>query len=350
VKKSLRVLLTSLKWLVLTVLALEVLCFLFVTAINYLLYGHAFEGSHVLYDPYALFLNEKGPRPTVHNPANPAGPDHRTIWMFGGSTMRSDSGSADATIPSYLAASLNRPGRPFSCTVVNYGENSFNSLMETKYLQKLLIESPTAPDLIIFYDGANDCAYFAQHRTPYGHYGYRRLRAAIENYRHSIFGLLKPLNAALYSSFTKELYDKTMQVAVPLEPDDPELRNLAAMTAKRYEHVRKMAGCYGAGFLLIWQPILWVETGKVSPQVREQEQEYSIQDERFLSVRHNFTVVYEALAENLQDKPYFFNFRNVLCPRSQPVYEPDGVHLKDAGDEMVALDLGRILQERWQQK
>jgi hypothetical protein len=349
VKKSLRFLFAALKWLVLAAVAVEVFCFLIVTASNYLIYGHYWEGSRVRYDPYALFLNDDGPRPTAHNPAQP-GPAHRTIWMFGGSTMRSDSGSIDATIPSYLAAILNRPGSPYPCTVVNFGENSFNALMETKYLQKLLVEEPAPPDLVIFYDGANDCTYFAQHRTPYGHYGYRRLRAAIENYRHSFFGLLKPLNAALYSSFTKELYDKMMQVAVPLEPDAPELRTLAAVTAKRYEHVRKLAGCYGASFLLIWQPILWVETGAVAPQVREQEQKYSIQGERFLSVRHNFTVVYQAMAESLKDKPYFINFRNVLCPRSQPVYKPDGVHLKAAGNEMVARELGRILPERWPQK
>ena len=323
-KKLLRFLLTWLKWLVLTAAAVEVLCFLFVTASNYLIYGHAFEGSRVSYDPYALFLNDEGPRPTAHNPATPAGPNHHTIWMFGGSTMRSDRGSADATIPSYLAASLNRPGRPFSCTVVNFGENSFNSLMETKYLQKLLIESPAPPDLVIFYDGANDCSYFAQHRTPYGHYGYRRLRAAIENYRHSFFGLLKPLNAALYSSFTKELYDKMMQVAVPLEPGAPELRNLAALTEKRYEHVRKMAGCYGAGFLLIWQPILWVETGQVAPQVREQEQKYSIQGERFLSVRHNFTVVYQALAESCRISPTFSTSGMSCVPEANRSMSPTG--------------------------
>jgi hypothetical protein len=38
-----------------------------------------------------------------------------------------------------------------------------------------------------------------------GHYCYRRLRAAIESHRSSRFGVLKPLNAALTSSFTKEL-------------------------------------------------------------------------------------------------------------------------------------------------
>lgn len=335
-----------LKWLVLTAVAVEVFCFLLVTASNYLIYSHAREGSRVRYDPYAFFLNEEGPRPTVHNPTGAEGGRVHTVWMFGGSTMRGSVRRDDETIPSYLAAALNRPGSPYPWKVMNFGENSFNSLLETKYLQKLLIESPTLPDLIIFYDGANDCSYFAEYRTPYAHYGYRRLRAAVESYRGSFFGLLKPLNAAIYTSSTKELYDKLREVAVPLNPASPNLQEMVVLTARRYDHACKLAGCYGARFLLIWQPILWVETGKVAPQVQAQEQKYTIEGARFLSVRHNFSVVYQALLGGLQDKPYFISFQNLLCPRSRPVYEPDGVHLKAAGDEMVARELARVLQER----
>jgi hypothetical protein len=254
VKKIWRFFLIFLKWLLLAVVAVEVFCFLIITASNYLLYGHAFEGSRGHYDPYTLFLDDEGLRPTAHNPAASGGANHRTIWMFGGSTLRGDSGRAEATIPSYLAGLLNRPGRPQPCTVVNFGENSYNSLLETKYLQKLLIESPNPPDLIIFYDGANDCSYFAQHRTPYGHHGYRSLQAPLENYRKSFFGLLKPLNAAVYSSFTKEFYDKLMEVAVPLESGDPTLESMVALTARRYDHVHKLAGCYGARFLWSGSP------------------------------------------------------------------------------------------------
>lgn len=348
-KKILRLVLTSLKWLLLAAVAVEVFSFLVVTVSNYLIYGHAYEGSCVRYDPYAIFLDVHGPCPTAHNPANPNAPGQRTIWLFGGSTIRSGTTAADATIPSYLAGLLNQPGhRP--CTVVNYGENSFNSLLETKYLQKLLIESPKPPDLIIFYDGANDCAYFAQYRTPYGHYGYRRLRGLVESGGQSFLGLLKPLNAAIRVSFTKEFYDKMMEVAVPLKADGPELRNMADLTEKRYEHVRKMAAAYGASFLLVWQPILWVESGEVAPQVKAREQKLVIQAGRFLAARQNLSVAYRALETKLQDRPYFLNFQNVLVPRRQSVYEADGVHLKAAGNEMVARELGRVLQERLEEQ
>jgi len=345
VKKTWRFFLIFLKWLLLAVVAVEVFCFLIITASNYLVYGQAFESSPAHYDPYTLFLNDKGLRHTANNPAAPGGANHRTIWMFGGSTLRGDNGPAEATIPSYLAGLLNRPDNPQPCTVVNFGENAYNSLLETKYLQKLLIESPKPPDLIIFYDGANDCSYFAQHRTPYGHYGYRRLQAAVENYRKSFFGLLKPLEAAVYSSFTKEFYDKLMEVAVPLEPGDPTLESMVALTARRYGHVRKLAGCYGARFLLVWQPIFWVETGEVDPQVGEQERQLAIQGARFLAVRQNFAMVYQALKQKLQEDPFFINFQNVLCPRKTLVYAPDGVHLEAAGNEMVARELARVLAE-----
>jgi len=125
---------------------------------------------------------------------------------------------------------------------------------------------------------------------------------------------------------------------------------MTGVTAARYEHVRKLAGCYGARFLLVWQPILYVETGEVDPKIKTQEQKLSIQGERFLSVRHNFGVAYQALKQKLQNQPFFVNFQNVLCPRKTVVYKPDGVHLKAAGNEIVAQELARVLEERWQRK
>lgn len=335
------------RWLVLAVLGLEILCFLVITASNYLIYGHPWEGSRVDYDAYAIFLNVEGVQPTTGNPPEEAiraaGGKARRLWLLGGSTMRGGWVKAAETIPSYLARELNRPGKKTPVIVTNYGENSFNSLLETKYLQKLLLESPEPPDLVIFYDGANDCSYFNQYRTPQGHHGYRTLRGVVESYRRSYISLLKPLNAALYTSFTREAYDKLRQTVIPLDPGDPALKELAQVTLKRYEHVQKLAAAYGAQFLLVWQPFLWVETGEVIPEVKAREQELAVMGARFLQVRHNFAVTYNHLAGQLKGLPYFVDFRNVLCPRTTPVYEADGVHLKPEGNEMVARALARLL-------
>ena len=97
--------------------------------------------------------------------------------------------------------------------------------METKYLQKLLIEN-RPPSPIVFYDGANDCVYFAQHPNPYGHQGYARVRGLTEDYHRSLFGLLKPLHAGMWSSFTPEVYEKMRGASFTSTPGTRSYGNL----------------------------------------------------------------------------------------------------------------------------
>jgi hypothetical protein len=344
-KKPLRLIFSLLKWAVIILVAVEVLSFLFLTLANLFIYGSIWEGSRVNYDAYTLF--QEGLRPTANNPPAVDAKDNRLIWMFGGSTMRGSTNDDAKTIPSFLAGILNRAEKPLTFTVLNFGENSFNSLLETKYLQKLLIERPDRPHLIIFYDGVNECVYFSQNRNAYAHHGYQRVRALIESHRRSLFGLLKPLTAAVYASFTMEAYNKLRQTVIPIQGNSPELRNFVDLTVQRYDYVNQQAGFYGAKFLLFWQPILWVENCKVAPQVEKMEEDYAINKARFAAVRHNFQVTYQALAARLKDKPYFIDFQNILCSRTQPVYKPDGAHLQDAGRMMVARAMSRVLKKRW---
>ena len=57
-------------------------------------------------------------------------------------------------------------------------------------------------------------------------------------------------------------------------------------------------------------------------------------------------VTYQALVDRLQEKPYFINFQNILCARTEPVYQPDGIHLLDVGRKIVAQRLNQTLKER----
>ncbi len=330
-------------WLLLCLVSLEVASFLGITLSNYLIFGKAREGSRVVYDPYALYLNVAGVRPTRHNP--PPDQAREVVWLLGGSTMRGATEDDGRTIPSLLAACLNREHPEWY--LVNFGENSFNSLLETKYLQKLLIEQPLKPTRVIFYDGANDATYFVQYRRWGAHLGYRRLQALIESYHASFFGLLKPLNAAWQASFSRELFQKLRGVAAPLGPDSPELQEFAAACRQRYDHVERLAACYGADFLLVWQPLWWVETGEVHPAVQQQEQLGMImRSQRFAAFRENVRLVNQTLVDHLQHRPYFVDCRNILTPRTEPVYQADGVHLLDAGRVMVAQTLARLLTAR----
>lgn len=317
---------------------LEVACFLAISLSNYWIYGQLRDGELVNYDPYALFL--EGVRPTLNNP--PPGKQTLTFWFFGGSTMRGATNFNDRTIPSFLAKEWNQEEPGAQATMVNHGEDGFNSLMETKYLQKLLIDEPP-PSLIVFYDGANDSAYFAQQRTPNAHQGYDRVRGLIEDYHRSLFGLLKPLNAAMWSSFTYEFYDKLRQGVICINPKDPLLREFVDSCEKRYDYVNKVAASFGAKFLLIWQPCWWAETEPVAAKVRDHE---DLILGKQSAMRHNFVVTYRALVDRLQHKPYFVNCQNILCSRTEPAYQLDGIHVLDGARKIVAQNFNRILKER----
>jgi lysophospholipase L1-like esterase len=342
-----RRLIRAAKWCLAAAAALEVLSFLVVTAANFVLYGHAREGSRAVYDAHTLFLMSSGVRPTAHNRLSIDPARNRAVWVFGGSTVRGATDRDDRTIPSFLAKFLNAEGRsPWHFTVSNFGVNSFNSLLESQYLQKLLEESGESPDLIVFYDGANDAKYLAECRTPYAHHGYRKVRGLIESYYQSPIGLLKPLVAAGYASFTWELYDKLHQVALPMDPDLGLVRQMAEATARRYDHLDRLARCQGAAFLLFWQPVLWAEECDGSRDGAGVEKGAIATAAGHGAVRRNFTVPYEAILGKLYGRPYLVDLRNALCGRSAPAYQDDGVHLTDWGRERVAQMMARSILER----
>jgi len=336
-KKIFKGLYLGIKWLIAGLIMLEIASFLAISLSNYWIYGQFRDGDPVRYDPYALYL--EGVRPTANNPA--PGKSRMTVWLFGGSAMRGACDQDDRTIPSYLAQLWNReePGHP--ATMVNCGQDGFNSLMETKYLQKRLIENPP-PNLIIFYDGANDCAYFAQHRDPYAHQGYERLRGMIEDYHRSFFGLLKPLNAAMWSSFTREIYDKIRQGVIRIDPHDPELQQFVNRCEQRYDYLNKESASFGARFLLVWQPCWWAETEPVAAAVRAKE---DIIMSKKSALCDNFVVTYKALVARLKDKPYFINLQNSVTSRTEPLYQPDGIHMLDVGREIMARHFDRVVKE-----
>jgi lysophospholipase L1-like esterase len=344
-KKTIRWLSRLLLWVVAILATVELVCFAVITCVNWFIYGSPREGSRVRYDPYALYLNRDGPR---HTPGNREPADGRTwtLWLMGGSTMRGDTDEDAATIPAVLARRLNSTTGETAFRVLNFGENSFNALLETNYLQKLLIERRDQPDLILFYDGANEGAYLSQYRTPYGHHGYRRFSALVESYHNSLFGLLKPLNAAFYASFTRELFQKIRHTLIPLETGTPVLVDYLDQSEKRYDHLHRTARCLGIRFLVMLQPVWWAETTPVAPSVVAMEAPIRARAKLVPALRHNYRTLYDGLADRLKHKPYFVNLRHCLVHRKTMVYKEDGVHMTDEGRRMVAEAMENALKQK----
>jgi lysophospholipase L1-like esterase len=345
-RRALGLFVRGVKRIMLLAILVELTSFVLVTLSNVIIYGKAREGSRVAYDPYALFLNTDGPRRTTGG-RSPRRPDRRrVVWMFGGSTTRCDDSADDQTIASQLAVALDARFPGLDIEVRNYGESSFNSLLEVKYLQKVLIENPAPPDLILFYDGFNDASYLLQYGNPGAHHGYRRIEGLISSYYRSPLGILKPLTAAFYASFTRELVEKVGGVVRPVRAGDALLRRFAEQLQARYDYVDREAQGKRARFFLIWQPFLWIESGSIDPAVAAAERSTILPARRVGAFVSNLGQANGVAARRLANRPYFIDARNALCSRRQPVYRPDGVHLYDAGNRLAAQSLAEALAAR----
>ena len=332
-----------LKWAIAAAVILELFSMCAVALINYFIYGHVWEGNPVNYDPYAVFLNRKGPRPTAHNSQSPDPALNRVVWCFGGSTMYNGDRDEE-TLPSCLARELNQRGRPRHYTVRNFGERSFNSLLEIKYLQKALITSDQRPDLILFYDGANDAVALAHYRSPQGHFGYRRLDALMGGYQNNVLGIFKAFHTMALASYTRLLWEKANVGLLPLEPDSPVLRQYRVALARRYEHARRMAEAYGAKILVIWQPLRWVQDcSRSADQGRVSGESLAV------AFGANTRLVYQEARRGCGRLAYFRDFSQVFCQdgtAGDRFYKPDGVHLIAPGRQAVARSMaGEVLDE-----
>lgn len=342
--KVLRTLWKGLKIFLLVVLAIEVVSFAAMTLHNYILYGNAYSHVPVRYDPNTLFLMRDVNPPSEFNSVSDDPQLNRVVWMFGGSTVRCNAHwDRKQTLPALVSKFLNQKARPYHFTVVNFGENGFNSLLESKYFQKAIADSHEPPDLVIFYDGANDCFQYAEYREPEGHVGYRRLKGFVEGYRMNWFGIFKPISAAVYTSYTNEFIDRFRMLRDPVDPDSPNLDKMARFTARRFDHIAKVSNCYGSEFLLLWQPVLWVENCQVGEEVNLAESAMFLDARKFPDLKQSVETTYDKLERELSNKPYFVSLRNSLCGRQTACFQPDGIHLTYRGNEEMAQKIGELI-------
>lgn len=89
------------------------------------------------------------------------GPEAPEVWFLGGAALWGEGQRDEHTIPSEVARLAEADGRPIRA--VNLGQPGYTSLQSALLLEQELAVRP-APDLVVFYDGADDVA--AQLETP----------------------------------------------------------------------------------------------------------------------------------------------------------------------------------------
>ena len=145
------------------------------------------------------------------------------VWFFGGSTLFGIGQRDEHTIPSEIARLAEADGIPIR--VRNFGFPSYESWQEVGLLRRALQQRP-APDLVVFYHGANDYAALC-----------RRLALGTDPYEKG---------TALFRESPAR-----PEVACDAQPDETG-RLTAAVTGRRVEEARELVG--KTPIVEFWQP------------------------------------------------------------------------------------------------
>jgi len=243
-----------------------------------------------------IHVDDRGRRRTWTAPG--LGEDAPRIFFFGGSTMWGAGSRDDETIPSHVARSLADEG--IGVRVENYGEFGFVS---TQGLIRLMLElrSGNVPDVVVFYDGANEVGSASQSSQP---------------------GI--PLNE------NRRRNDYLMgQGAKPPPPPALDPTELARQVAALYRgNLKVLSGLgkeYGFEVVCFWQPLPYMEKPLTA---------FESAASRISSKRAELVELVSAAIAKEELPPYFHDLRSVFAAQTAPRFL-DWCHLSPQGNADV---------------
>lgn len=287
----------------------------------------AFSGTYINVD-------SNGVRRTVKPEIQPGA---TKVFMFGGSTLWG-TGAPDAeTIPSIIQGRL---GDRYD--VYNFGETAYVSAQELNYLLYQLARG-NIPEVVIFYDGANDA--YAGAYSPAIPRDPQNLRE-MESRKDAQGGFTKTVAGLYTGSNYKKLVDFFGWDAAiaargeqawdaKVKPDIPKnSQAVADMYEANIKQVNALADAYGFKAYFFWQPYLFSQTRKTTPfeqRVIDRASPVWVESQR---------AVYEAARKRFtgrEDEGIFF-LGNVFDDVDEPIYI-DWCHVGPNGNAIVAREI-----------
>jgi lysophospholipase L1-like esterase len=273
------------------------------------------------------------------NPSNPACAKEKktNVWLLGGSAVYGTYIPDWATLPSYLSAQLNTPSR---CTsVTNLGVEGYVTNQDILLLMEKL-KGGKVPDVVILYDGFNDSAVGTREPGPTTHMGFQTVKGRFEGSMTSRLDFLqRPAVWQLAMELSKPLRRKGPSGVPPLE-----LLPRAAATLDNYEsnlRIARMLGqAYGFTVCAFWQPAIIYGHKQLTPYEKQvldlsYSEAYPFQ---------SLSPVYKEAAYRAGKKAGFTFLGDVFEAVREPIYL-DWVHLNPRGNELVAREVAKHLQE-----
>jgi lysophospholipase L1-like esterase len=252
------------------------------------------------------------------------------VFMFGGSTMWGSGVRDEFTLPSLVGSGLAK--QAIHTEVTNFGESGYVSTQEMTELFLQLREGKI-PDLVVFYDGANDI--FS---------AYQQGKAGIpqnENNREKEFNSLRSKKRSLMVFFESLKTLSTIKFIIgliqpemkPLPYSGSEIQKLATETIEVYlkniTTINLWAKEYGFKVIFYWQPTIFNKPELSDFEKLEAEKYGFIKD-----IVHAADVHDSNIKADLESS-VFYNISDIFRNESKLVFI-DYCHVSEYGNSVIA--------------
>jgi lysophospholipase L1-like esterase len=213
----------------------------------------------------------------------------------------------------------------------NYGESGWTAHQSLTLLIQLYQEGHR-PDVVVFYDGANDVAHKCRRElTPASHAREHQIRAAVSMTKpQHVYGLqhmLQPL-MGLAAQIQRGL-PRREAALLDCHENRQKAQQIADNLLQDWDVARRLAESYGARFIGILQPLAYYSDTKKN-HIRLAD----IQ-------RRQYESVYPLIRAKMAGQPGLYDFTGVL-DRQEYIYI-DFCHLSPNGNRHVARKLVDVL-------
>jgi lysophospholipase L1-like esterase len=306
----------------------------------------AIGSSTVAYAPFTVW-QRPGYRSSTVNvddagrrvvPAASTDPAALRVFFFGGSAMWGTSSPDWATIPNQVVE-LSKDRSPRPIHAVNYGESAWVSTQSVIALEQSLRRGER-PEIVVFYEGANDLLLGMTNASAYEHLEYLRIETLFNSQGRgrdtATVRWPKPslLARALLPNTFFRMDRRNQYSRVPYDWTDEELGRLADQVVSVYrtnqDLVRALATRYGFEVRFYWQPHLSYDKKPVCEAEKAMDNPQARWPRMF---RRFIRQVEPRLAEIRSDD--FRDLSRVFADRTEQIFT-DPVHVTPDGNRLVA--------------
>jgi hypothetical protein len=253
----------------------------------------------------------------------------KVIWMFGGSTVFGYGVPDTETIPSHLSRELNSAGS-VCFVILNAGVEGYVTNQELLLLVEAL-KTGQRPDMVIFYDGANEGEAATSPGIQVPHLEFERVKARIEGSLVSKLDFVQSSNSLGLARAIAGRFRRNDSSAVP----PTELVARASAGLDNYEAnirvVRSLGKAYSFKVFCFWQPSLAFPGKPLAPF--EQQLQGHILDSKSFKI---LTAVNEEAARRSLRGGDFVFLGQVFGSVKEPLYIDQYMHLGPRGNQIVA--------------